>query len=68
MNLNIKVIDDNHTKHPVTIEGVGYVIIDNNWIRFGKDAKNPKDSDWAIPRKGTSAKVIVWEEVTNDAQ
>ena len=30
MNVNIKVIDDNHKKHPVTIEGVGYVIIDNN--------------------------------------
>lgn len=60
MNINFKIIDDNHVKHPFTIKDVGFIIIDNNYIRFGKGAN---DGDvYSVPRTGTSAKVIAWED------
>ena len=64
MNINFKIIDDNRVKHPITIKDVGYIIIDHNYIRFGKDAD---DGDvYSIPRVGTSAKVIAWEDKKHD--
>lgn len=65
MNISIKVLVDDkghQVKHPITINDVGYIIIDRHWIRFGKDAKHPNENGWAIPRKATSYKVIAWEE------
>lgn len=60
MNINFKIIDDDRVKHPFTIRDVGYIIIDSNYIRFGKDADD--GAIFSIPRKGTSAKVIAWED------
>lgn len=65
MNINFKIIDDNHVKHPFTIKDVGYIIIDRNYIRFGKDACDD-GAMFSIPRTGTSAKVIAWEDKKHD--
>lgn len=59
MNIHFRIIDEGK-KHPFTIKDVGYIIIDRNYIRFGKD---PDDGEvYALPRTGTSAKVIAWED------
>lgn len=64
MNVNITIITEDRGKkqsEPLTFTGVGYIIIDSQWVKFGKDSQHPEDG-WKVSRRATKPKVIIWED------